>query len=917
MPDRNKTLLQIKLHRPRVTRNLVLRPRLFERLNDGLQGDLTLVCAAAGYGKSTLVSSWIESLADGSHQQSDPLPAMWLSLDENDSDLTLFIRYFIAALQTHFPETGVETLEQIQTVRQPPLALLVNTLSNEISRMAEDFILVLDDYSSLRGPEVDEFLNALLLHWPTPMHLVLITRTNPSLPLANLRAWGKITEIRSKDLRFSEQDFAAYMSKMLPKTLDGPALALLEQQTDGWIAGLQLAALSLRTAEDPDAFLASLSGSNTEIADYLIDGVLLQQPPVIQKFLLRTSILKRFSADLCQVLVGDDEPNISVIACMDWVERANLFIIPLDNRQEWYRYHHLFQDLLQMRLRSGPEADLAASLHQKAAKWFVEHGSIDEAIYHALQANDFDLAGRLMTQGLHEVLNREDIPTLKRWLRLLPDDLIQSRPGLLMFKAWDFYFNTQIGTQSQYVRQVEALLNAGAGEDLQPEELRVLRGQIGFMYGQEAFHSNEMVRAATLFQETLSLLPETWVHTVSRTVLMLGASMHASGQGIDAERFLLDKYEAQSDKNGSVALGMMLALGINLFQDGELQQAANYFETVLRQSVHNQLAIIKHWALIFLAQARFHLNDLDASRQHLAEIINHRYLGHISTYRQALVGLALIDQIGNRPTEAWNALEQLSRFDLEQYGRETPVVQSLRARLWLLQGDLESASKWADGFLAPLPEEPLLWLETPHLTKARVLLARDAPGDIQLAQSILETLGEITGRIHNIRSLIEILAMRAVALHTQGKTGASLSALEKAIQLAHAGGSRRAFVDLGPRMLAMLKELARQGKDIPDIRHILAAFPPEDSTGASSTALLRRVPNAVQPPVLIEPLTARELDILVLLSQRLSNKEIGQKLNITSVTVKRHILNIFQKLGVNRRADAVARATVLGIIATP
>jgi LuxR family maltose regulon positive regulatory protein len=917
MPVSDYTLLQTKLHRPRVTPNVVIRPRLFERLSNGLAGGLILVSAAAGYGKSTLVSSWIESLAGSGSQGMDPLPAMWLSLDESDSDLSLFIRYIVAALQIHFPEVGIETLEQIQTVRQAPLSVLVNTLCNEISGLPEDFILVLDDYSSLRGNDVDEFLHALLLHWPDPLHMVLITRTDPSLPLAHLRAWGRITEIRSKDLRFSQEDFAVYLSKMLPVTLDETVLSLLEQRTDGWIAGLQLAALSLRTTEDPERFLTSLSGTNTEIADYLIDGVLLQQPPAIQKFLLRTSILKRFSADLCQAVLGDDDPEISVTACLDSAERANLFIIPLDNQQEWYRYHQMFRDLLQIRLRAGLEADQVTSLHQKAAKWFESHGLVDEAIYHALQAGDLDLAGRMMEHGLRELLNREDIPTLERWLRLLPDDFIQSRPGLLMCKVWAMYYKTEIWAVSEIFLQVEALLNAGASEDLGPEELRVLRGQMAFIYAQKAFYQNKTERSAALFQEVLALMPESWIHTRARATLYLGMSLHASGQGPAAERFLLDSYEAQSDKSGMVALCILFALGVNRFQDGELLQAADYFETILRQPTSNRLVIVRHWALFFLAQARYHLNDLDASRQHLAEIIRHRYPSHVSTFRQALVGMALIDQARDQPAEAWKTLEQLSRFDLEQNGQETPVVQAVRAYLWLQQGDLESATKWADGFLVPVPDTPLLWFGTPHLTKVRILLARNEAGDMQVALNILDTLDEIARRTHNTRSLIEILVMRALALDAQGKTTASLSLLEKAVRSTHFSGSLRVFVDLGSRMQAMLKELARQGRLIPDIRRILATFPPGASAAAPGNVMLHRASHAVDTSMLIEPLTAREYDILVLVSQRLSNKEIAQKLNITTVTVKRHILNIFQKLGVNRRADAVARAAALGILAAP
>jgi LuxR family transcriptional regulator, maltose regulon positive regulatory protein len=437
------------------------------------------------------------------------------------------------------------------------------------------------------------------------------------------------------------------------------------------------------------------------------------------------------------------------------------------------------------------------------------------------------------------------------------------------------------------------------------------------MYGSGAFYQNETKRAAAFFLDVLTLMPETWVHTRARATLYLGVSMHDSGQAIAAEHFLLDNYETQGDKSGNVALSSLLALGINRFQDGEFQQAADYFETILRQSTVKQLAIVHHWALFFLAQARYYLDDLDASRQHLAENIKHRYSGHISTFRQALVGIALIDQISNKPAEAWETVKQFSQFDLEQNGQETLIVQSFRARLWLLQGDLENAGKWADGFQAPVPNTPLLWLETPHLTKVRILLARNANCDAQTALRILEALGEIAERTHNTRSMIEILAMHALAMDSQGKTGASLSMLEKAVHLAHSGGTIRVFVDLGSRMQALLKELARKGKVVPDIRHILAAFPPETMAEPTGDIILHPVPRETNTSRLIEPLTAREYDILILLNQRLSNKEIAQKLNITTDTVKRHTFNIFQKLSVTRRADAVAKAIALGVLTAP
>jgi LuxR family transcriptional regulator, maltose regulon positive regulatory protein len=883
-----------------------------ERLNHGLKGPLTVISGAAGYGKSTLISSWIETMADGRAQEGAPLPVMWLSLDENDSDLFLFIRYFIAAIQSHFPGMGTETLGLVQAISQPPISLLADTLSNEIDSLPGDFILVLDDYSAIHETAVHDFLSALLLRWPQRMHLVLITRTSPPLPLASLRARGEVNEIRGRDLRFSRQDTEIYMRKLLPTTLNEDAFAMLEQHTDGWIAGLKLVALSMRSAVDPDRFLASLSHADTDLASYLIDEVLLQQPPAIQRFLLRTSILDRFSVDLCQAVLGTDDPDMNVTGCMEWIERANLFIIPLDNQNEWYRYHRLFRDLLQQRL--GEQRDPVSTFHMNAARWFASHDLVEEAIHHAMQAADLNLAATLMERGLREVLNREDVPTMQRWLQMLPDDFIQKRPGLLIIKVWVVILKARFGEPLQYLREAEALLSV-SGENLPPEQERVLRAQVAALYGQHFYFIDQPGEAVRLFQEALALLPENWHFLRGRAMMYLGLSMYALGQGQDAERLLLGWYESLSDKRGNEGPNILMALGLNLLQMNQLQQAANYFEAVLRQTTYDWMAILRNWAFLFLGEARYYLNELNVSRQHLAEVVSHHYSARATHFYQAMAGTALIDQIGGNALRGREILDELSWFDLEQIGHETALTQSLRARLWLMQGDLDRAGKWADRFLAPLPDEPLLWIETPHMTKVRILLARNSAGDVQTALSLLDALTENAERTHNTRTLIELLAMHTMALDCEGKIDEARSTLAQALQLARSGENIRAFVDLGPRMQELLRDLAGHDRLIQEIRPILAAFPEAGSTVASGTVAISAVQLIPQSPTaLVEPLTAREHDILVLLSCRMSNKEISQKLGISPLTVKRHVINLSKKLGVNRRQEAVARAIALGLL---
>ncbi len=396
---------------------------------------------------------------------------------------------------------------------------------------------MLDDYHAIRGEAVHDFLSELLRHWPQRLHLVLISRSNPPLPLANLRAKGQVTEIRTRDLRFTPEESAAFLGKALPAPLSQSAVALLDQRLEGWIAGLRLVTLSLRAGADAETELAGLSGTHVEIADYLVDEVMSCQTPAILRFLLVTSILDRFCAALCEcvlgVVAGSDDPPCDVPACIQWLERNNLFVIPLDNDRQWYRYHHLFQELLQRRLLAEVGPEQVTELHRRAAAWFAGQGLIDEALHHALAANDLDLAARLMEAGLCDVLNREDRPTLDRWLRLLPEDFIQRRPWLLMIKALAFQFSWQLPAVWKLLGQIEALLDEGgeararralAGD---PHDLQALRGLIALLRGQEAFTNSQAARAIAYCEEALALLPEGWSYGRGGALLYWGYE-HAS-----------------------------------------------------------------------------------------------------------------------------------------------------------------------------------------------------------------------------------------------------------------------------------------------------------------------------------------------------------------------------------------------------
>jgi LuxR family transcriptional regulator, maltose regulon positive regulatory protein len=907
MPDQDQTLLRTKLHPPRLPSGLLQRSRLTELFNREIERPLLLVCAPAGFGKTTLVCSWLEQMSARQGRNATSLPFAWLSLDENDSELRLFLRYFIAAIRTIFNEACSETLALLQAGPQLPLSVLFATLSNDIEELPGEAILVLDDYHTIHNAEVHQLLGELVRHASERLHLVLISRIDPPLPLAGLRVNGKLGRFRTQDLRFTSEETAAYLRQSQLSLMSEDALPILEERLEGWPAGLHLAALSLRSAGSQESVLSALSSENTNITRYLIDEVVNQQPPAIHSFLLKTSILDRFCASLCEAVLGEHDTGWNARACLDWIERSELFVISLDSTSDWYRYHHLFQKSLQQRLSAEMTADQLSHLHRLASAWFEEHGLIEEALQHALAAGDLDLAARQMSAGMRDTVNREDLPTLERWLRLMPEEMIQRRPELLMLRVWFLELIWRLDLQAVVLQQVEELLDSDEGSaSLSADDLQILRAQILLPKAQLAFFTNQISQAMELCRQVLAILPASWTFVRGAAMLYLGLSMQSSGQLPAAERLLLNEYASCTDKSDIYPLVVLQSLGHIYLWTGQLERARQIANTLIQGATHSSIKIMKHWGDYFLAMACYHSSELDSAARSFTEIIMNRYLATGATYHDAVAGLTLIHQARGETSEARTLVESLSQYDLEQSGSEDERTRSLRARLMLLQGDLEGAGLWVDTVSGPPPDMALLWLEEPQVTRARILVARGSTTDLQSALQILEFLEDITGRTHNTSHKIEVLALRALALDAQGQTRQAGVALKQALDLAKPGRLIRMFIDLGRPMQEMLLRLEGEGYSVEWIRALLAQFPdvhknPRDAERPEDLAL-------------IEPLTRRELEILVLLREPLKIKEIALKLNISYATAKRHTANIYAKLGVSQRWLAVTKAEELAIL---
>ena len=808
-----------------------------------------------------------------------------------------------------------------------------------IERLPARCVLVLDDYHAIADEAVHDFLSELLRHWSPRLHLVLISRSNPPLPLAKLRARGHVTEIRTRDLRFRPDESAEFLGKVLAAPFSPSAMAMLDQRLEGWIAGLRLVTLSLCGRVNAESELAGLSGTHIELADYLVAEVVSCQTPAILRFLLETSILDRFCAALCKYILSSDagssDAPCDVQACIQWLENNNLFVTPLDSERQWYRYHHLFQELLQRRLLAEMGPARVTELHRRAAAWFAGQGLIDEALRHALAINDLDLAAQLMVAGLRDVLNREDRATLDRWLRLLPDEFIQRHPWLLMIKVVVLGFAWQLATAWKLLDQVEALLaerplqrndgNERAPRSIAPpHDLPVLRGIIATVRGQEAYGRGQADRAIAYSEEALTLLPNRWLYLRGIAVLYWGLGMQATGRGEAAQRMLIDEYAGLIEKTDAYALRLLFAACFNAIEAGHLEQARLLAQAMLDHATASRLPQAMGFAHHFLGVVHYCWDELDAAKQHFGELIAKRLSVHTQAARNGMIGMTRVHVARAEISAAWSVMELLSQFDLDRLGQDGDDARSLRAQLAHLQGDTETAYRWADAYAAPVVGRSLLWLQDPHLAKARILLARGTDADVQSALDILDALLEIAQRTFNVRSQIEVLVLRALALERQGKAADAFAALQQSVELARPGGFIRVFVDVGSPMQSMLLRLVQQGVAEQDlaaetVRRILAAFPePQKKIAPGDTGTRLHAANAkLYEPLfepLVEPLTDRELEVLALLRERLSNKEIAHMLGLAPATVKRYTVNLYGKLGVGKRSEAVIKAEALGIL---
>jgi LuxR family maltose regulon positive regulatory protein len=878
-------LLSTKLHVPSIRPEFVPRPHLVERLNDGLHRKLTLVSASAGFGKTTLVAEWGRQAEHA---------ITWLSLDRNDNDPVRFINYLIAALQKIDPEicqTAQTILQTPQLIDPEPL--LVN-ITNEVSEKLMPFFLILDDYHVVEAPEIHQIVSFLLDHAPSHMHMVIITRSDPPLPIARLRGRGQLTEIHVADLRFRSREIEKFLNEMMGLMLTDKQVASLEKRTDGWIVGLQLAALSMQGCEDKVAFINSFTGSQRFILDYLKEEVLKLQSIEIQSFLLQTSVLSRLSGSLCDAVTGRTG-NQEII---EWLEANNLFVVPLDEKHQWYRYHHLFADALQSRLRAS-DPDLFKKLHQRAAAWFEKQGFFEYAIRHAAAGSLLETAAELVEANAISMLGRGELFTLLNLIELL-EALTDERPWLSIYKSWALALLGQLDQADRWRQKAEAVIEANKAKPS-----RHMLGHIAAVQFYCTSYRGKMDTAFAYAQKALEYLPENEQIVRSIVTSAIGRFLRLVGDYTQAVQALeATRQTAQEVGNHYLELYALTTLSAVAYYQGQLHQSCNFAREALQLStlLGGHMLPSTSWALKGLGLIYYEWNDLEAAEKYtqLAVDLGPKWGDPIELTHMFLL-LSQIKIAKRDLTGAQHAFEK-GEAVIQSHAVSPGLVnwvKAQKARYWLKLGNMEAAVRWAQDSRISTEDEISLFRTSQYRTRARVYLATEK---YEEALQLLIRLQERVEAAGRIRSLIQALVLRALAHQAMNDTPQALSALKRALTLTQPEGYKRIFVDEGEPMARLLRLALREGVNPDYIGQLLACFPePTESSVTGEYAL-------------VEPLSERELEVLRLIAAGLSNQQIAEQLVIAVSTVKSHINHIYGKLEVKSRTQAVARGQALGLL---
>src|SRR5438034_5056950 len=915
-------LLATKFFIPSSSHALIPRPRLIELLNTSLECPLTLVSAPAGFGKTTLLSTWVQSL-------SPERPRIaWVSLDEGDNEPVLFWMYVLTALDSQQPGLCTQLVTYLQTQQAPPLRSVLQTLINRLAEQSEQFLLFLDDYHLVTEQAVHTSLTYLVEHLPPQLHLILATRADPPLPISLLRARGHLLEVRTDQLRCNPDEVMAFLKKSARIQLSQDMVEGVDTRTVGWLVGLQLLGLSLQGHADPGDLLEEVSGSQRYIFDYLIEEVFQSQSASVQTFLLYTSILKRLSAPLCDAILQQSGSQ----QMLEQLERANLFVVSLDTQRRWYRYHALFTEALRHRLEQTQPA-FVPILHHRASQWYAQHGRLNEAISHAITAQEWQWAADLIEQVYTLIWGNSEHAMLRRWLENLPAEVMRSRPRLCLAYAKTLFMVSSYTTMERWLQDAETALRGtspaltnetaetGAVSLSEQHERDNLLGEIAaYRAIITGYYLGEGHSTLAFCQEALAHLSEQNLLARAEVAYAQSLAYHSFGDIVAAIQGAKEATAlAQAAGDTSSTIIYMCRTAYSLLLHGKLHEVVQIAQqaALLGTTPVGLPHAMTCWAYIFHADALRQWNRLDEALDlalqgvrlsEQTETVVALYLGYT-----ILMRIYLARREMDAARFAFQKAEEALTKTYSPYRRDAYIIVNW-VQFWLASGDLERAMNWVQELAQHTSVHSPFAREREGVARARILLVQKMPTE---ALSLLEPLQANAENQERWSHVIEMKVLQALAYSMRNEEQEALTVLAQAVHLAESESYIRIFVDEGTAMATLLSRLREQKwrkGPTPYLDTLLAAFSLESMTHKPLPTGLNQPRGRLMEQPLVEPLSERELEVLHLVARGDSNQEIAEVLVIALDTVKRHVTHIFEKLGVNNRVQAVARARTLGLL---
>lgn len=885
-----KTILRTKLFRPSTPTDFVDRIELFEKLRNGAHSRLTLVSAAAGYGKSVTVSRWFE-VSRAKHT--------WLSLGEEDNDLITFLNYFLAAIHKLFPDSCLKTQALISSPVPCSRDDIAEELINELAEIEVPFHFTLDDYGFLHDPDIHHVLNLILEYDLPSLNLIVITRRDPPFNLTKLRGKGVLVEIRQTDLEFSFQETKSFLDITVSDEITDDDCLQFHQKLEGWPAGTRMAMLGIGRRIDIKDFIQEMKGDSRDIRDYLMSEVLSQQSPAMREYLIKTSILNRMCSSLCTELCTHSEFDGSEF--LGQLQTSNLFCIPLDERQEWFRYHHLFQDLLFFALEKRFTSEEIEDLHKRAFSWLSEHGFVEDAMHHAFKAKNPCLAISLVAQNRSQFMENEEWHRLRRLIQMLPPEIIHSEPEILMIEAWSLIGFPEM---NPVLDAIETLMHASEKDYPQNSKLW---GEFWVLRSLQSYLDTDGQKALQEAIAALNCLPAECGSERGFAIIMQAVSMQMIGKLREGQELVLDALRVIQIENDTYHARLLSAACFMYWIDGALknlqQTATQYLE--IGQSA-KLLETIAH-GHFFLGVSAYETNDVETAFFHLSKIVikdKPLKLVNRHNYIHSAFALAYIYIEKGLEDEARAITDEIVSFALTINNPYIlHVAKAFEADLALRLGSLDEAIEWSRNY-DPYPLRPPLRFYTPKVTLAKVYLAEGTAESFRKAESLLNTLQEYYAHIHNVQFQIRVMALKALLNFKRGNLEKAVDRLGEAFVMAKPRGYVRTFVDLGEDISALLTQFPADHPFADYAKTLHTAFPVKS---AASPPSQRDEANSIL-------LTDREFEIMLLLHQRLSNQEIADRLFVSYSTVKRHTSNIYNKLQVKNRREAVNKAVSMRII---